>query len=347
MKIKANITLWGSFVISVFLIMSFSAFVTTGAFVMMARQGWIKMSRPSPFMPLISFLFTSVLVGTIVSVLVGHKITQPIKRLSEALKEIARGNFDVRVSTAKWLPEGRQMVRNFNAMAQELGSIETLRNDFVVNVSHEFKTPIAAIEGYATLLQDGGLTDADQAEYSRLIIESTQQLSALTGNILTLSKLENQQIVPRKQYFALDEQLRQVLLLLEGQWEKKAIELDIELMPVLFHGSEELLHQVWLNILGNAIKFTPHNGTVSVRLFERENQVTVTVSDTGIGISPQMQSRIFEKFYQGNHARTIEGNGLGLALAKRIITLCGGDIFVKSDIGKGACFTVMLPNPKK
>ncbi|WMJ84620.1 HAMP domain-containing sensor histidine kinase [Oscillospiraceae bacterium LTW-04] len=347
MKIKANITLWGSFVISVFLIMSFSAFVTTGAFVMMNKRGWITMARPNPFVPLISFLFTAVMVGTMVSVLVGHKITQPIKRLSEALKEIARGNFNVRMSTAKWLPEGREMMRNFNVMAQELSSIETLRNDFVVNVSHEFKTPIAAIEGYATLLQNVSLTDADREEYSRLIIESTQKLSMLTSNILRLSKLENQEIVPSKLHFSLDEQLRQALLLLEGQWAKKAIELDIELMPVVFYGSEELLQQVWLNILGNAIKFTPHYGTVSVRLFERAEQVTVTVSDTGIGISPEIHPHIFEKFYQGDHTRAVEGNGLGLALAKRIVTLCGGDILVRSDIGEGACFTVTLPNHKQ
>ncbi|MDF3005377.1 MAG: hypothetical protein K0S22_1849 [Oscillospiraceae bacterium] len=344
MKIKGNMTLWGSFVISVFLIMSFSAFTTTGIFVMMARRGWIVMGRRNPFIPLTSFLFTAVVVGTVVSILVGHKITQPIKRLSEALKEIARGNFSVRMSIDKWLPEGREMMRNFNVMAQELSSIETLRNDFVVNVSHEFKTPIAAIEGYATLLQNGSLTDADREEYTRLIIESTHKLSMLTSNILRLSKLENQEIIPSKAYFALDEQLRQALLLLEGQWTKKAIELDIELMPVKFYGSEELLQQVWLNMLDNAIKYTPCYGTVSVRLIERAGQVAVTVSDTGIGISPMIQPHIFEKFYQGDHTRATEGNGLGLALVKRIVTLCGGDISVKSDIGEGACFTVMLPN---
>lgn len=344
MKIKGNITLWGSFVISVFLIMSFSAFTTTGIFVMMARRGWIVMGRRNPFIPLISFLFTAVVVGTVVSILVGHKITRPIKQLSEALKEIARGNFSVRMSMDKWLPEGREMMRNFNVMAQELSSIETLRNDFVVNVSHEFKTPIAAIEGYATLLQNANLTDSDREEYTRLIIESTQKLSMLTSNILRLSKLENQEIIPSKTIFSLDEQLRQSLLLLEGQWTKKAIELDIELMPVKFYGSEELLQQVWLNILDNAIKYTPRYGTVSVRLFERAGQVTVTVSDTGIGISPEMQTHIFEKFYQGDHTRAAEGNGLGLALVKRIVTLCGGNISVKSDTGEGACFTIKLPN---
>lgn len=344
MRVKGSITLWGSFVISVFLIMAFSAFATTGIFVMMDKRGWITMAKRNPFVPLISLLFTAVLVGTVVSALVGHKVTQPVNKLSEAVKEIARGNFNVRMQTDKGLPEVREMLRNFNTMAQELSGIETLRNDFVVNVSHEFKTPIAAIEGYATLLQNGSLTDADREEYTRLIIESTQKLSMLTSNILRLSKLENQEIIPSKTRFSLDEQLRQALLLLEGQWTEKAIELDIELMPVMFYGSEELLQQVWLNILGNAIKFTPRFGTVSVRLIERTGQVKVTVSDTGIGIAQEIQPHIFEKFYQGDHTRAAEGNGLGLALVKRIVTLCGGDISVKSDTGEGACFTVTLPN---
>ncbi len=344
MRTKGNITLWGSFVISVFFIMSFSAFATAAFFVMMDKRGWIAVAKRNPFVPLISFLFTAVLVGTVVSALVGHKMTQPMNRLSEALKEIARGNFNVRMRVDKGLPEVREMQRNFNVMAQELSGIETLRNDFVVNVSHEFKTPIAAIEGYATLLQNGGLTEADREEYTRLIIQSTQKLSMLTSNILRLSKLENQEIVPSKTRFSLDEQLRQALLLLEGEWSKKALELDIELMPVMFYGNEELLLQVWLNLLGNAIKFTPCRGMVAVQLTERAEQVTVTVSDTGIGISAEVQSHVFEKFYQGDHTRAAEGNGLGLALVKRIITLCGGRISVKSAIGEGACFTVTLPN---
>ena len=166
----------------------------------------------------------------------------------------------------------------------------------------------------------------------------------LTSNILRLSKLENQEIIPSKTRFSLDEQLRQALLLLEGQWSKKNIELDIELMPALFYGNEELLLQVWLNLLGNAIKFTPHYGVVSVRLIERTGQVTVAVSDTGIGIAPEAQPHIFEKFYQGDHTRAAEGNGLGLALVKRIVTLCHGAVSVESDTGEGACFTVTLPN---
>ena len=344
MKAKQNITLWGSFVISVFLIMSFSAFVATGIFIMLDRHGWISMSRRSPFVPLVNFLFTAVVVGTAVSALVGHKVTQPINRLSAALKEIARGNFDVRSAEDKGLPEIREMQRNFNVMAQELSGIETLRNDFVVNVSHEFKTPIAAIEGYAALLQNGSLTDADCEEYTRLIIQSTQKLSMLTSNILRLSKLENQEIIPGKTRFSLDEQLRQALLLLEGQWSQKHIELDLELMPVLFYGNEELLLQVWLNLLGNAIKFTPPYGTVSVRLTARAGLVAVAVADTGVGIAPEAQPHIFEKFYQGDRTRAAEGNGLGLALVKRIVTLCHGAVSVESDTGEGACFTVALPN---
>lgn len=344
MKTKVNITLWSGFVISVFLIMSFSAFATTGIFMMMQKHGWLSLSKHSPFVPLINFLFTAVLVGTVVSALAGRKITQPVNDLSEAVKEIARGNFSVRIKTDKGLPEVQEMLSSFNLMAQELNGIETLRNDFVINVSHEFKTPLTAIEGYATLLQNSNLTDADRQEYTNLIIQSTQKLSLLTTNILKLSKLENQEIIPSKTHFSLDEQLRQALLMLETQWSKKAIELDIALMPVSFYGNAELLLQVWLNLLENAIKFTPCHGSISVRLLERDKQVKVTVSDTGIGIPTETQKHIFEKFYQGDRTRSADGNGLGLALVNRIVALCNGQISVESDVGEGACFTVLLPN---
>lgn len=347
MKTKFNVTLWGGFVITVFLIMSFSAFTTTGILVMADRHGLISFGKYNPSVPIISFLFTSVLVGTVVSTLVGHKLMKPMMELVEAVKEIARGNFDVRMKESKGLREVREMLHSFNIMAQELSGIETLRNDFVVNVSHEFKTPIASIEGYATLLQSGSLTEEDRNEYTKLIIQSAQKLSTLTSNILRLSKLETQGIIPSKTRFFLDEQLRQALLMIETQWSRKNIELDIELMPVCFYGSEELLLQVWLNLLSNAIKFTPQNGTVLVHLVEKDGNVIVTVSDTGIGIAPEAQKHIFEKFYQGDRTRAEEGNGLGLALVKRIVTLCNGTVSVKSDLGEGSCFNVTLPNDTK
>lgn len=202
--------------------------------------------------------------------------------------------------------------------------METLRNDFIVNVSHEFKTPIAAIEGYATLMQDQELSPEERADYSRLIIESTRQLSSLSSNILKLSKLENQEIVGGKKEFALDEQLRQALLLLEAQWNDKGINLELTLEPVVYYGNEELLMQVWLNLLSNAIKFTDNGGEVAVSLLSAEDAVTVRIADSGTGMTEEVMKRIFEKFYQGDKSRSAEGNGLGLPLVRRIVELSGG-----------------------
>lgn len=284
------------------------------------------------------------LTGTAITAIVGRKLLAPINDLSEAAKRVAKGDFSARVAHEEHKVDViGEMAVNFNGMVQELGGMETLRNDFIVNVSHEFKTPIAAIEGYATLMQDQGLSPKEREDYSRLIIESTRQLSSLSSNILKLSKLENQEIVGGKIEFALDEQLRQALLLLEAQWNDKALNLDLALEPVVYYGNEELLMQVWLNLLGNAIKFTDDGGEIAVSLFGTEVAVTVQISDSGTGMTEEVMKRIFEKFYQGDKSRSAEGNGLGLPLVRRIVELSGGSVAVESTPGKGAAFTVILP----
>lgn len=344
MKIKGSATLWGSFVASIFFTMMVSSFVITGLLMMAEKNGLINFRLHKPLFPIVSFLLTGIVVGTMISMFVGHRIMKPLINLSDAIKEVSHGNFDIRLNEKIGLEQVRETAHSFNIMTHELSGIETLRNDFISNVSHEFKTPLASIEGYATLLQSSGLSEADKLEYTRLIIESTKKLSTLTSNILSLSKLENQEILPDSEQFFLDEQLRRVLLSLEPQWSAKEIDLDIELEPTLFIGSEELLEPVWFNLLGNAIKFTPAGGTVGIDIKSSQSKVFVTVSDTGIGISPHAQQHIFEKFYQADKMRASDGNGLGLALVGRIISLCKGGIDVKSQEGKGTSFTVWLPD---
>lgn len=283
-----------------------------------------------------------IIIGTIITSFVGKTILQPIRELNRATSEVAKGNFSVRVK----VPNDKEystLTKNFNKMAEELSGIETLREDFISNVSHEFKTPLASIQGFAKLLQSDNLSKEEQNEYTQIIIDETSRLTKMSTNILKLTKLENQTTVGKKVRFSLDEQIRNILLILESEWSKKNINLDIELEDVIYVGNPELMGQVWQNVINNAIKFTPENGTIKVQLFRGELGVVVKISDNGPNISPEMQEKIFDKFYQGDRSRSTEGNGLGLALVKRILDLCKGKISVENLYEGGVCFKIELP----
>ena len=267
---------------------------------------------------------------------------EPIKKLRAATKEVAKGNFDVQIEDNKENEVG-DLIQDFNMMVRDLASIETLRNDFIANVSHEFKTPIASIEGCALLLQDSDLTEEERREYAKLIASSAHSLSVLISNILKLSKIENQEIIPEQQKIDLDEQLRQCILILEPQWSGKNINLDIDLDKVEMFGNDEMLSQVWINIIGNAIKFTDNGGNIGIRLYDDDENIMVSIKDDGIGMSEEVQRHIFDKFYQGDKTHSGEGNGLGLPLVKRIVDMHGGKIAVDSAPGEGSCFTVYFP----
>ncbi|OAB48032.1 HAMP domain-containing sensor histidine kinase [Paenibacillus antarcticus] len=338
-----NRSLWWSLVSLVFVSMLASSLLMALLALIYFRYGNFNIHGRIPFPPILIIMLISLITGYIITLYVGKKILSPITDFSNAAKEIANGNFDIHLNESHRVSEISEVAHHFNIMVQELQSIETLRNDFVVNVSHEFKTPIAAIEGYATLLQDKTITKEEHDEYTGMIVSSARQLSTLSGNILKISKLENQEVISDKAAYRLDEQVRQALLLLEPIWSPKELTLNIELAKRVYHGNEELMMQVWLNLLGNAIKFTPEGGEISVSLTSNEHCITVTISDTGIGMTKSVKKHIFEKFYQGDHARSREGNGLGLPLVSRIINLCGGTIDVRSALGEGSTFTVKLP----
>lgn len=267
---------------------------------------------------------------------------KPIKQIGGAMEKISEGDFSVRLETKSNSKEIKEIFSGFNMMAQELGSTEILQSDFVSNVSHEFKTPINAIEGYSMLLQGGDNLTEEQKEYIEKIIFNTQRLSSLTGSVLLLSKLENKSIVSNKTQFDLDEQIRKSLLMLESQWERKNIEFDIELDDTDFIGNESLLHHIWDNLLSNAIKFSDDSGEIKIRLKNHPDKVIFTISDQGIGIDKNTQKHIFDKFYQGDSSHKQEGNGLGLALVKKIVDIEGGTISVENNETKGCTFTVVL-----
>ena len=316
--------------------------VVSCVWLLLFELGVLPVSPVQRHVPLLAFSIGSLLLGVTIALFVGKLIIVPIQNIGDAFNELSKGNFSVRVPENGRVAEIREMSKRFNAMTFDLSHIETLRSDFVVNVSHEFKTPIAAIEGYATLLQNPTLSEERHEHYVEKILDNSKKLSTLSSNILLLSKLENRQTVPQYGEYRLDEQIRRAILRLENMWTEKKLELDVELPVQTYYGCEQLLDQVWSNILDNAIKHSPEGGIVHIGLRQNENDVEVRIADHGDGMSDEVQKHIFEKFYQGDSSRKAEGNGLGLALVKRILDLCGGSVRVESAPGAGAAFFVTL-----
>lgn len=321
---------------AVFLILTLSLFI-------LFKLQIVSIDPRIRHVPVLFLLAGSVLIGCSISIFVGKLIIRPIQTISNAFGELSKGNFNVRVPSDEHLEEIREMAERFNSMTYDLSHIETLRSDFVVNVSHEFKTPIASIEGYATLLQNHRLTPEKHDHYVEKILANSRRLTTLSSSILMLSKLENQETVLHKTEYRLDEQIRRAILMLESKWSEKEIEFDLNLPRQMYYGSEQLLEQVWSNLADNAIKHSPRNGVIHVHTQTSETHLSVTISDEGEGMTEEVQKHIFEKFYQGDSSRKEDGNGLGLALVKRIIDLCKGSIAVQSAPGLGAAFTVILP----
>ena len=290
----------------------------------------------------IELVATCLLIGILVTGLLSKYFFDPIKKLRVAMDQVAEGDFSIRLEEKSTSKEIMEIYTGFNLMAQELSTTEILQTDFVSNVSHEFKTPINAIEGYSTLLQGSENLDGDQREYVDKIQLNTRRLSSLVGSILLLSKLENQQIPTNQRSYRLDEHIRQSVGALETAWVQKDIELDVELERVSYVGNEPMMRHVWDNLISNAVKFSPQGGIVKLRLTRKLRKLIVTVEDQGAGLSGEAQKHIFDKFYQGDSSHKQEGNGLGLSLVKRILTIEKGQIAAEN-IPEGGCrFTVTL-----
>ena len=288
----------------------------------------------------------TVLFGTIDYFRRRAMVERPVKRITQAAEKIMQGDFSVRIQPVKGIPDEtgfNRIIDCLNKLTRELSGTETLRTDFIANVSHELKTPLAVMGNYATMLQRPGITEDEKNEYAKAISEASRRLAQLITNILKLNKLENQQIFPRHTSFDLGEQLCQCLLQFEDAWERKGIEIETDIQEnVSVRSDEELLSLVWNNLFSNAMKFTPDGGTVSLGLREEGDWVVVTVSDTGCGMKPETGKHIFDKFYQGDTSHATQGNGLGLALVKRVVDILGGEIGVRSVYGQGSTFTVKI-----
>ena len=300
--------------------------------------------EPQTSLIIVSVIVSLLLISQVVAVLWMNRITRPAEEIIKAVDKVAQGDFSTRIDTAGFRNEMLEMGNNLNKMIEELGSIEVMRSDFVSNVSHEFRAPLSSIQGYVTLLSSPKSTDEQKQEYFDLLQDSTRQLSSLVDSVLKLSRLQSQNIIAQPAEYRLDEQLRRAVLMFEMQWSEKELELELDMPECSYFGCEELLNQVWVNLIGNAVKFTPKGGKIGIKLDDSgEDYIKVTVYDSGEGMSEEVRRHVFEKFYQGDSSRKSMGNGLGLALVKTICQLTDSEIEVRSEKGRGSAFTVSLP----
>lgn len=298
------------------------------------------MPRGLRIVVLITTVF-SLLLGSLITLLAIRRTVKPIREMSSAAKKIAQGDFHVLVDTRR-KDEIGELAKNFNIMASELQKIEVMRDDFVSSVSHEFKTPLVSIEGYAKLLMDEDLSKT-QKEYVDIILSEVGRLSRMSSNILLLNRLENENYDHTKKDYDLAEQIRKAILLLEREWSEKNINLNIDLQTTTVNASEDLLMQVWLNLIGNAIKFSPDGGDIDITISSHNGQMIFKIVNYGDLLTEEEIRHIFDKFYQGDKSRNREGNGLGLSIVQRIIHLHGGEITATSNEKEGTAFVARFP----
>ena len=318
--------------------------VTVAPFAMLHildRFHWLWASTVS----VLGILAVMGLVVGITATLFSRQFNRMVSGLTRGLKAVADGDFSQYLEPEEGGPL-QPAYEDFNKMAEELQGVQTLREDFINSFSHEFKTPITAVSGFAELLQEPGLTEEERSQYLQIIAEEAHRLANLANSTLLMSRLESQHSIPEKEPFPLDEQIKRCTILLSSAWEKKRIAFSADLEPVSYVGNEELMRHVWLNLLNNAINFSPEGGEVSVTLQCSPEQIQVRISDTGIGMSPEMMTHIFDQYYQGEPNHTEKGLGLGLSIVHRIVELCGGQILVDSIPDQGSVFTVLLPRSR-
>ena len=308
--------------------------------IILTPNGEIQFGELLLFMSLISLI-----IGGVIAFFSSRLPLRPVNELINKMNRLAAGDFKTRLKfgdTMSAHPAVKEVTASFNAMAEELENTELLRNDFINSFSHEFKTPIVSITGLANLLEAGNLTEEQRVQYARAIREESMRLSSMAGNILNLTKVENQTILTDVSRFNLSEQIRSAVLLLEEKWSAKNIDLQLDFDEFIIEANEEMLKQVWINLIDNAVKFVPRCGTVELELFEKEESLCVKISNTGSEIPYEKQDKIFHKFYQVDESHATQGNGIGLAIVKSIVELHNGDVTVSSGDGITS-FTITLP----
>ncbi|MBC3796721.1 HAMP domain-containing sensor histidine kinase [Acetobacterium tundrae] len=287
-------------------------------------------------------LLLMLMVGTVLTLIMVAMIVKPIKAVSEATKKVAEGDFDLRLKV-KGNDELAVLARNFNIMTEALSKNDYIHRDFVSNVSHEFKTPIASIKGFGNLLKDPHISEKQRQEYVDIIVDESDRLWKLSSNVLKLSELENGILGLKKELFSLDEEIRRVVLLLQEKWETKNIDLDIQMDEIVYRGDEEMMAQVIINIFTNAINHSPADGTINIELHGNTEEIVIKIKNSGAGISREEQEKIFDRFYKVDQSRSTPGTGLGLTISQRIVNLHGGSITVESVVEESSTFIIKLP----
>lgn len=306
-------------------------------------------TAPTPARVLLIFILSALVFGTLATAYLGKLPMKPVNKLINQMNRLSAGDYKARLDYGGILgkhPTLLELTGSFNRMAEELQNTEMLRGDFINNFSHEFKTPIVSIAGFAKLLRKGNLPEDQKEEYLRIIEAEALRLSQMATNVLNLTKVENQSILTNLSEYNLSEQIRSCILLLSESWEQKEIEYVLDFNEYNIHADKKLMEQVWINLLGNAVKFSPRGGLIEVNVTEQEHTLTVSIMNTGSEIAPEHQKKIFNKFYQVDESHASEGNGIGLAIVKRIVELHEGVVSVSSE-RETTTFTVVLPRKQE
>lgn len=332
-------------ILLVFAIMVFSNIAIVLIYAIILKLGVINPQRFNPIIVITVLMAASIVISLLVTPVFSSNLSTITKKITNALNDISKGDFTVQLDEHYFnSPKINDIIVTFNKMVRDLNSIETLRSDFISNFSHEFKTPIVSMLGFAKLLKDPSTSPEEKEEYINIIISESKRLSDLANNVLLLSKLQSEERKePKETVFSIDEQLRQSILLFVNEWEDKNINIDIDVDNIKYRGNEELVHQVWINLISNAIKFSHVNGDIEISCKKVDNNVVVKIRDYGIGIAKNDIQRIYDKFYQADTSHSTNGNGLGLSIVQEILKLHDGDIKVESQINNGTTFTVYLP----
>lgn len=338
---KLRLTLMLAFF--VFVILLITMFLVTAGTILLSHFGMVDVSGLER-LPLFHFAIISIILGTVLSIVLSHLPLAPLKEIMSAIDKIADGDYSARIHL-RGPEEFRELSDKFNHMAEEIGSVEMLRSDFVNNFSHEFKTPIVSIRGFAKALKWDHLSEEERDEYLDIIINESERLADLSTNVLYLSKIEQQVILTDKHSFNLSEQIRLVIALLDKKLSEKHMQVHFDCGEISLIGNEEMLQQVWINLMDNAIKFSPAHGVIEIQITQAGGKTSVSVSNQGDIIPPETVAHVFEKFYQGDTSHTTRGNGLGLAIVKRIIQLHGGIVTLKQPEPNRIIFEVSLDFP--
>lgn len=327
----------------VFLLLLLTHFVSNSIFMLIHRNSLPPMRPGNPLYPMLfQNACFSIISGTLLTFLLSHFPLRPIHSIIQAIHDVAEGRFDTKLHI-EHPREFRELSHSFNQMTEELSGIEILRSDFIDNFSHEFKTPMVSILGFAKILRSKKLSGEERNEYLDIIIDEASRLTELSANILNLSRIESMSLPSDLSEFNLSEQIRQSILQSESKWMEKNLDFSLDIEELYIRGNEPLLKQVWLNLIDNAVKFSPENGKLELSLHRMSSSAVFSITDHGEGMEPAVVRHIFEKFYQGDTSHAAKGHGLGLSIAQKIIGLHKGEISVHSEPGKGSTFTVALP----